>query len=91
MEFRHNPALSRYEAWSDGELAGEAHYRLHLGVAEFDHTGVPEQFAGFGVAGQLVQYAMDDARAQSLRVTANCPYVVRWLERHPDYLDLVVE
>ena len=90
MDFTHNTAASQYEAWQDGELAGEAHYRLSGTVADFDHTLVPPRLEGQGIAGRLVQYAMDDIRANgSWTVRATCPYVVRWFVRHPDYADLL--
>lgn len=90
MEFRHNKRLSRYEAWLDGELAGEAHYRLSGEVADFDHTQVAQQFAGRGIAGELVHYAMDDLRAGGeLKVRPSCSYVVAWFARRPEYADLL--
>jgi predicted GNAT family acetyltransferase len=90
MEFTHNQAAGQYEARQDGQLAGEAHYRLLGSVADFDHTLVPPEFEGKGVAGRLVQYAMDDIRdAGAWKVRATCPYVVHWFARHPDYADLL--
>jgi hypothetical protein len=90
MEFKHNEELSRYEAWLDGKLAGEAHYVRIGGVADFDHTLVPRQFEGQGIAGQLVRHVMDELRGSGeLKVKATCPYVVRWFELHPDYADLL--
>ncbi|MBA3022219.1 GNAT family N-acetyltransferase [Propionicimonas sp.] len=90
MEFKHNEELNRYEAWLDGKLAGEAHYVRTAGVANFDHTLVPRQFEGQGIAGKLVQHVMDELRvAGELKVQPTCPYVVRWFEMHPDYADLL--
>ena len=39
-ELRHNRHRQRFEAWLDGELVGEATYRLTDDVAAFDHTFV---------------------------------------------------
>lgn len=47
-----------------------------------DHTFVDERLRGQGVAGQLVQAAVDEIRRQGGTVTATCPYAVRWLEKH---------
>jgi predicted GNAT family acetyltransferase len=89
MDFTHNVAASRYEARQDGELVGEAHYRLAGEVADFDHTFVPPQFEGRGIAAELVRYAMDDIRAAGAwKVLPTCSYVVAWFARHPDYADL---
>ena len=53
------------------------------------HTEVPEAAAGQGVAGKLAQAAFDWARATGTRLVVSCPYVRRWLERHPEQRDLV--
>ncbi|MGB3763430.1 MAG: N-acetyltransferase [Ornithinimicrobium sp.] len=35
--------------------------------------------------------ALDDVRAAGrLRVEAPCPFVSAWIERHPEYADLLV-
>ena len=90
-EFRHNRGASQFEVTIDGAPAGETHYRLADGVAYFDHTEVPPAFGGRGVAGRLVQYAMDEIRsAGEWKVRATCSYVVRWFGQHPEYADLLV-
>ena len=41
-----------------------------------------------GLAGRLVQQAVDDARATGLKVMPICPYAVRWMGEHPEYQDV---
>lgn len=90
-EFRHDRAASQFEVTIDGTSAGVAGYLLDDAVAEFDHTEVSPAFGGRGVAGRLVQYAMDEVRAAGeWKVRATCPYVQRWLGEHPEYADLLV-
>ena len=89
-EFSHNRAASRFEVAIDGRFAGEAAYRVSGGVAVFDHTSVLPEFGGHGVAGRLVQYAMDEVRAAGeWHVRPVCPFVVRWFGLHPEYSDLL--
>ena len=80
----------RYVATVDGDFAGELTFRPDPhGNRVFVHTGVEERFEGQGLAGQLATRALDDARADGLKIVPQCPYVRRFLERHRDYLDLV--
>ena len=80
----------RYVATLDGEEAGELTFRTDAaGHRVFVHTGVEERFEGHGLAGQLATRALDDARAEGLKIVPQCPYVRSFLERHRDYLDLV--
>jgi predicted GNAT family acetyltransferase len=88
--FRHDREASTYQVTIDGTPAGVAGYGVSDGVADFDHTEVSPAFGGRGVAGRLVQYAMDDVRAAGQwKVRASCPYVVHWFGQHPEYADLL--
>lgn len=89
-DFTHDSSAHRFEVHVDGRFAGEAHYTLTGDVAAFDHTMVPSEFGGQGVAGRLVQHAMDEVRAAGeWKVRPVCSYVVWWFRRHPDYADLI--
>jgi predicted GNAT family acetyltransferase len=57
-------------------------------VLDLVHTEVDEQFAGRGYASALARAALDYARANNLKVVPTCPFVRKYLERHPEYDDL---
>jgi predicted GNAT family acetyltransferase len=80
----------RYEAHLDGPLAGFLDYVVKHGRIALIHTEVPSAFAGHGVAAGLTRFALDDARRRELRVIVICPYVRRYLETHPEDMDIVV-
>ncbi|MBC7310768.1 MAG: N-acetyltransferase [Actinomycetales bacterium] len=85
-----NTSQSRYEAHLDGELAGFAEYRLKTDVIMFIHTEVDSTFEGKGVGGAIARSALDDVRADgSRKVVPLCPFIRSWIDRHPDYQDLV--
>ena len=84
-----HPDRSRFEITYDGTLAGFAEYVLSDGAIELTHTVVKDEFEGKGIGGTLVKHALDEARARDLRVTPSCPFVQSYIERHPDYADLV--
>ena len=84
-----NPSASQFEIVVDGELAGHAEYHDgHAGRA-FTHTEIAAGYEGLGLASQLIRHALDDARTDGRRVLPFCPFVRAFIERHPDYLDLV--
>ncbi len=49
------------------------------------------EYEGQGVGGTLVHGALDDVRRQHLPVLPLCSFVKAWIDRHPDYVDLVHE
>jgi predicted GNAT family acetyltransferase len=83
-----NPALNRYELAVDGHIAA-AYYEIADGVITFDHTEVPPELGGKGIGSKLVQGALDQVRTRGLKVIARCPFVKAWIDKHPDYADLL--
>ncbi|HZA75219.1 MAG TPA: GNAT family N-acetyltransferase [Acidimicrobiales bacterium] len=88
-EVRDAPQQHRYEATVDGALAGFAVYRDDAGVRVFVHTEVFPEFEGRGVGSALARGALDDVRASGGSLVARCPFISGYIERHPDYTDLL--
>ena len=80
---------SRYEILLGGELAGVLHYRRHGGRVELAHTEIDQAFEGRGLAGRLASAALEDARGRSTPVVVTCPFVAGYLDRHPEYKELL--
>ncbi len=81
---------SRFEIHVDGELAGWLDYVVgEHGAIALPHTRVKDEFGGRGLAGELVRAGLDDIRSQGYRVDPQCPYVQGWIDKHPEYADLV--
>jgi predicted GNAT family acetyltransferase len=85
---RDNPAEHRYELEVEGHLAA-TYYTLADGVITFVHTEVPDALGGRGVGSKLVKGALDHVRSRGLKVVAQCPFVKAYIEKHPDYADLL--
>lgn len=85
-----NPEQNRYEAHLDGELAGYAEYELTTAAITFTHTKVEPAFEGKGVGSALAKGALDDVDSASGRqVRPLCPFIKSWIDKHPDYAQLV--
>ena len=80
---------SRYEILLGGEVAGMLHYRRHDGRVELAHTEIDQAFEGRGLAGRLAAAALTDARGRATPVSVTCPFVTGYVQRHPEYHDLV--
>jgi predicted GNAT family acetyltransferase len=87
-EVVHNASAARFEMRAQGQLC-IAQYRLIDGVMWLTHTEVPPAIEGRGHAAQLVQAALDHARARALKVKPACSYVRRYMRRHPETADLL--
>lgn len=67
VTIRDTDGAGRFEAWSDGALAGFAEYLRSDGLVVYPHTVVEPAYEGQGVGGALARAALDDARARGSR------------------------
>jgi predicted GNAT family acetyltransferase len=90
IEVSNNTELSRYEAHVDGRLAGFAEYHLRSSSIVFTHTEVDPEFEGRGIGSTIIRTSLDEIRAAGVYdVVPICPFYKGWIEKHPDYADLV--
>jgi uncharacterized protein len=89
VEVRDNPSEHRFEMHDDGKLAGFARYARRPGRIFFVHTEIDPAFEGRGLGSQLASAALDATRATGGRIVPLCPFIANYVERHPEYADLV--
>jgi predicted GNAT family acetyltransferase len=87
---RDNPQANRYELVLDGDVVGELVYRQRPEALVLLHTEVSDELEGRGLGARLVEGALEDIRARNLKLVPLCPFVSKYLRRHPEYADLVL-
>jgi predicted GNAT family acetyltransferase len=90
MDVQHDPNRHRFFLEVSGGPAELAYHRLDERTVDLVHTQVPDSAAGQGIGGKLARAAFAWARQNGMKVVATCPFVRKWLERHPDEQDLVI-
>ena len=84
-----NPAAQRFEMRQGDQVVGFLQYASQDGAMHLTHTDVQPAQEGKGVGSRLAAFALDQARARGLRVVPSCPFIAAYIERHPQYGDLV--
>jgi predicted GNAT family acetyltransferase len=87
---RDNAAERRYELHVGDDLAGFIRYTSTPTVLTLVHTDVAPAYEGRGLGAALVAGALEDLRRRKLSVVPLCPFVRAYIDRHPEYADLVV-
>jgi uncharacterized protein len=85
---RDNKSRQRFELDVESTMAF-ANYRLAPGKVIITHTETPPALRGRGIASELVEGALEMIRADGLKVVAGCGFVVDYLEKHPEYSDMI--
>jgi predicted GNAT family acetyltransferase len=83
------PEDSRYEIRAGDTLLGLAAYERRGSTVVFTHTEVDTGEEHHGLGGELVRGALDDVRSRGGTIVPMCSFVRGWVERHPEYRDLV--
>ena len=83
------PEESRYELRLGEQVIGFSSYRRRPDRIVFTHTEIDESLEGSGFGSRLAADALDDVRRQGLEVAPLCPFISAFIQRHPEYEDLV--
>ena len=83
-----NPEESQFEANVDGHVAFVSYLRRGDTIF-FTHTEVPKALEGRGVGSALARAVLDRARSEHWKVVARCPFIAKYVERHPEYQSLL--
>jgi len=85
----HNANSRRFETRAaDGSLSF-LDYTIAGDRITFEHTFVPDQLRGKGIAANLTRAALTEARQRHLKVIPRCSYVATFIKRHPEFADLL--
>jgi uncharacterized protein len=79
-QVHHDAAARRFSTEVEG-LRAVLDYRLSDDVMTITHTGVPAKIGGRGIAGELVQAALDTARVEGWRVVPACSYAAAYIAK----------
>lgn len=78
-----NDEAGRYEIHVGEVLGGFTEFEATPnGELLFPHTEIDPAFRGRGLAGVLIENAMDDVARRGERIVPLCPFVRRYLEEH---------
>lgn len=87
LQVTHNEVENTFEVWIDGYLSKLDYIQDDKNFV-ITHVGVYPELRGQGVAGKIVEAALQHAKQKSLRVVPMCSYAAAYIRRNPQYLEL---
>ena len=89
-ELTHEADARRYVLRVNGDIASVLDYRELGDSVAFTRAFTNPPYRGSGLAGELVEFAVDDVEANGgRRIVPSCWYVGDWFGRHPDRAGLI--
>ncbi len=89
MEIKHDKENQRFYTIVEGREAYLQYLKIDSASLDYYKTYVPSELRGKGIAGEIVESALNYARENNLKIVPTCSYVETFIERHPDFNDLV--
>lgn len=72
-----------------GNFRGELTYKNKgHNIIIVDHTYVPDEFRGQGIAAKLTEKIVEYAKKNNLKIIPQCPYVKRVFDKNEEYQQL---
>lgn len=84
----HNVTENQYEFHID-EFVPKIEYIKSGNKIYLTHTEVPLELEGQGIASDLVKKVLADIQLKELKVVPLCPFVDKYIKRHPEWEFLV--
>ena len=84
----HDPNKGRFSTIVEGQRC-LLDYRLAGTTMTIVHTEVPSAVGGHGIAGELMEAAIQAARANGWKIVPACSYAAAYMKRHTEYADLL--
>lgn len=90
MQVEHDAEEMRFFVRGESEDAELRYVKPRPGVLDLQHTFVPGELRGRGVADALAEKAFGHAREEGAKIIATCEFIRKWLTRHEELKDLVI-
>lgn len=89
LDIIHNKEENRFETYIEEQTALVEYTLDENKLLVITHTYVPKSLEGKGIAGTITKFVLEYAREHKLAVRPLCPYTAAYLQRHPEYSDLL--
>ncbi len=89
-EFRINKDQNQFELALGDDMAFLEYYTDGKKIF-LNHTEVPVDYRGHGVAAELVEKSLQYIREHKLVAVPSCSYVARFIDNHPEWHDVLSE
>ena len=90
FEIKQDMKKNRFVSFVEGYEA-VVEYTLKDNIIDIYRTYTPTELRGKGIAGRLVNFALEHTKENNLKVIPTCSYVKGYIERHENYKELLTE
>ncbi len=82
-----NTDKRRFETTVNG-ITAFVEYNLFNNGINYTHTEVPGELEGKGIGSALAKHVLEYAKENHLKVMPLCPFIKKYIDRHPEYASI---
>lgn len=90
MNIIDNREKNRFEAEIDGHQA-IVEYSVKPGILVLEHIEIDKELAGKGIGGEMAESVLLEMELRGLKVIAECPFIKKYIEKHPEWNSILVK
>ena len=90
MVLTDNTERKQFELIVDGHTA-RIEYMIMANKIFLTHTEVPRALEGKGIGSKIVKLAFDEIEKQGLKLIPLCPFVAKYLTKHPEWKKILAD
>lgn len=88
LDIKHDEG-KRFYVNVEGQTGELKYKKIDDDTLDFTSTFVPKSLRNQGIAGEIAQHALEYAKKHHYKVVPTCSFVKGYIEKHPNYADLV--
>lgn len=90
FELEDNKEKKRFEVEIEASTAF-VEYQKNNEIISLTHTEVPEELGGQGVGSKMIGKVLSKIKEDGKKVKISCPFIKNYVDKHPEFNDLVVK
>jgi predicted GNAT family acetyltransferase len=91
FNIKHDGKYNKFFTEVSGKESNLTYEKITDNIWDYKLMFVPKNLRGQGIAAKVVEYALNFARKNKIRIKATCTFVNSYIETHPEFKDLVMD
>jgi uncharacterized protein len=91
FNIKHDGKYNKFFTEVSGKESNLSYEKITDTIWDYKVMFVPRNLRGQGIAGKVVEFALNFAKKNNIKIKATCSYVSGFIDAHPEFKDLLVD
>jgi uncharacterized protein len=91
FNIKHDSKYNKFFTEVAGKESNLSYEKITDNIWDYKLMFVPKNLRGQGIAGKVVEFALNFAKKNNIKIKATCSYVNGFIDTHPEYKELVID